>query len=184
MATNRTRVARMFSFSLACMLCAALTHGGELSPLGNGARYELELRDLEGRQVTLADYRGKVVLINFWASWCTPCVREMPGISRLQVAMQDHPFQVIGINVGETAPRARTAATRLDLEFPVLLDTDSTTFRRWGAEVLPTSYIVDPDGVTRLVAFGPLDWDATDVIATLRSLAAAIHPAQPTSAGP
>jgi len=166
-------LAPALSLALALALWPPLSPGGDLSPVADGARRDLVLPDLDGRQVTLDDYRGKVVLINFWASWCTPCVQEMPDIIRLQAAMQDDTFQVIGINVGETARRARAAATRLGLDFPVLLDTDSAVFRRWGTEVLPTSYVVDADGIVRFVAFGPLDWDDPDIIARLQSMVAA-----------
>jgi len=174
------------SLALALALWPPLSPGGDLSPVADGARRDLVLPDLDGRLVTLDDYRGKVVLINFWASWCTPCVQEMPDIVRLQAAMQDDTFQVIGINVGESARRAGTAATRLGLDFTVLLDADSAVFRRWGADVLPTTYIVDAYGVARFVAIGPLDWDDPGIIARLRSLVAAapvIHRAQEPSPG-
>jgi len=172
--------------ALALALWPPLSSGGDLSPVADDTRREFVLPDLDGQRVALGDYRGKVVLINFWASWCTPCVREMPAIVHLQAAMQDSPFQVIGINVGETPRRARTAANRLGLDFPVLLDTDSAVFKNWGAEVLPTTYVLDAEGVTRLVAFGPLDWDAPDIVTRLRLLAApppASHEAPNTPAG-
>ena len=171
--------ALILSIALILALWPPVSVGGDLSPVTEGARRDLVLPDLDGQPVTLDAYRGKVVLINFWASWCTPCVQEMPAIVGLHAAMQDAPFQVIAINVGETARRARTAATRLGLEFPVLLDRDSEVFRRWGAEVLPTSYIVDAHGVARFVAFGPLDWDSPDIIASVRSLLTTAPSTQP-----
>lgn len=157
--------------ALTCLLWPAAAPGGELAPSPEHARHELHLPDLEGRPVSLDDYRGKVVLINFWASWCTPCVEEMPDLMRLQTAMRDLPFQVIGVNVAENPRRVRTAARRMKLEFPVLLDRDSATFDAWGAEILPTSYVLDTNGRRRYLALGPLDWDDPDIVDTLRVLA-------------
>ena len=148
---------------------------GVLEADPDGRRPELQLPDLEGHTVDLGQYRGRVVLVNFWASWCTPCVEEMPDILRLKAAMRDTPFAVIGVNVAEARLRARTATQRMGLDFPVLLDRDQAAFRAWGAEVLPTSYVLDVDGRIRYVAQGPLDWDDTAIVAKLKALAA--HPA-------
>ena len=148
---------------------------------GDPAATPVELPDqvcFEGHTVDLGQYRGRVVLVNFWASWCTPCVEEMPDILRLKAAMRDTPFAVIGVNVAEARLRARTATKRMGLDFPVLLDRDQAAFRAWGAEVLPTSYVLDVDSRIRYVAQGPLDWDDTAIVAKLKALAAetaAVH---------
>ena len=160
------------SATLALALWTTAAPAGALETDPDGRRPGLLLPDLEGRTVDLGDYRGRVVLVNFWASWCTPCVREMPGILQLEAAMRDHPFAVIGVNVAEARLRARTAAQRLGLDFPVLLDRDQAAFRAWGAEVLPTSYVLDVDGRIRYVAQGPLDWDDAAIVGKLKALAA------------
>jgi peroxiredoxin len=166
------------SAMLALALWTTVAPAGALESDPDGRRPELQLPDLEGRTVDLGQYRGRVVLVNFWASWCTPCVEEMPGILRLEEAMRDHPFAVIGVNVGEARLRVRTATHRLGLDFPVLLDRDQAAFRAWGAEVLPTSYVLDVDGRIRYIAQGPLDWDDAAIVAKLKALAAekaAVH---------
>ena len=150
----------------------AAAPAGALETDPDGRRPGLLLPDLEGRTVDLGDYRGQVVLVNFWASWCSPCVEEMPGILHLEAAMRDTPFAVIGVNVAEARLRVRTAAQRLGLDFPVLLDRDQAAFRAWGAEVLPTSYVLDVDGRIRYVAQGPLDWDDAAIVGKLKALAA------------
>ena len=167
----RQLLSGLLSAALTCLLWPAAAPGGELAPSPEQARHTLRLPDLDGRTVSLDDYRGKVVLVNFWASWCTPCVEEMPDLMRLQSAMRDLPFQLLGVNVAENPRRVRTAARRMKLSFPVLLDRDSATFDGWGAEILPTSYVLDGSGRRRYLALGPLDWDDPDIVDTLRALA-------------
>lgn len=147
------------------------TGAGELSPAASQQRPNLRLPDLEGRQRQLDEYRGQVVLVNFWASWCTPCLDEMPSIQRLAAAMQGTPFAVIGVNVGEGERRVRAMAERLGLGFPVLLDQDSAVFNQWGATVLPTTYVLDGEGVVRYLGRGPLEWDSGDVVEMLKGIA-------------
>jgi thiol-disulfide isomerase/thioredoxin len=123
----------------------------------------LELDDLEGKPHRLADYRGKVVLINFWATWCKPCRDEMPSIERLRVALEKRPFAVLAVNVGEGPGAARTFAASLPLGFPLLLDRDTRASRAWGARILPATFVVDAGGVARLSYFGELDWAKPEV---------------------
>ena len=144
---------------------------GELSEITNlSSPRELNLPDLFGQQRSLDEFSSKVLLVNFWASWCTPCLEEMPGIQRLAGILRDKPFAVIGVNVGETQRRVQVTAKRLDIEFTVLLDRDSTVFKDWGASVLPTSYILDRDGRVRYLGLGPLEWDRGDIVKLLQEL--------------
>ncbi len=110
--------------------------------------------------------------MTFWASWCSPCIEEMPGIQRLATTMSDQPFTVIGVNVGEGERRAKAAAARLGIGFPVLLDRDSTVFKAWGADVLPTAYLLDRSGQIRYIARGPVEWDRDDIIGMLKQMTA------------
>ena len=157
--------------ALVLALAPGMTSAAELTPVPALPPAPLGLVDLDGRRVDLAALRGEVVLVNFWASWCRPCVDEMPGILRLQQQLRDQPFRVVGINVGEAERRVRTAARRMRLDFTILLDNDSVTFGAWGGQVLPTSFILDRIGRIRFRAVGPLDWDDRDIVATLRRLA-------------
>ncbi len=151
---------------------------GLLSPAPAAAPLELRLPDLEGRVRSLDEFRGKVVLVSFWASWCSPCLEEMPSIQRLAAELRDKPFVVIGVNVGEGRPRVRTMVRRLGIEFPVLLDQDSAVFERWGALILPTTYVLDTEGVVRFVGRGPLEWDAAEVIHILAGVVG-VEPGEP-----
>jgi peroxiredoxin len=130
----------------------------------------LELADLDGKTHRLADYRGKAVLLNFWATWCEPCREEMPSIERLRAQLAGKPFAVLAVNVGESAEKARAFATTMPLGFPLLLDRDIKVSRAWGARVLPATYLIGADGVARFSYLGQLDWAAPEVRAVVEKL--------------
>jgi peroxiredoxin len=144
---------------------------GELLEVPVALRPGLTLPDLSGQQRNLDEFAGKVLLVNFWASWCRPCIEEVPGIQRLIEAMGKKPFAVIGVNVGEGQRRVQAAVKRLRMEFPILLDEDSTEFKSWGANVLPTAYVLDGSGRVRYIGRGPVEWDRADIIEMLGELA-------------
>jgi peroxiredoxin len=148
---------------------------GELSEAPVALRLALDLPDLFGQQRNLDEFVGKVLLVNFWASWCRPCIEEVPGIRRLIEAMAETPFAVIGVNVGEAERRVQATAKRLRMEFPILLDKDSATFKGWGATVLPTAYILDGSGRVRYIGRGPVEWDRVEIIELLVQLAEQPH---------
>lgn len=154
------------------LLCPLPAPAAELSQVPTALAPGVELPDIAGKQRSLGEFTGRVVLVTFWASWCRPCVEEMPSIRRLAEAMTDAPFAVVGVNVGEGERRVQAAAGRLGIGFPVLLDEDSATFADWGADVLPTAYVLDGFGRIRYVARGPLEWDRDDIIERLKRLAA------------
>ena len=146
-----------------------LARAGEISVTAE-SRPELRLADLKGRDWELDELRGKVVLVNFWASWCSPCLEEMPSIQRLSAGLRGQPFAVIGVNVGESQGRVKAVAKQLGIDFPVLLDSDGAVFQRWGGGVLPTSYVLDQDGVVRFLGRGPLEWDGTEAVTAMEGL--------------
>jgi len=148
-----------------------LANAGELNEITDGPKVQLSLPDLDGRVRDLGEFSDKVVLVNFWASWCLPCLEEMPSIRRLAEEMADKPFAVIGINVGEAKGRVQATVKRFDIDFPVLLDKDSKVFKAWGATVLPTTYVIDRRGRVRYVGRGPLEWDGADMIELMMQLA-------------
>lgn len=152
---------------------------GELTEVAAARAPALDLPDLDGQTRSLDEFAGKVLVVNFWASWCSPCIQELPSLQRLASAMRDHPFALVTVNVGESARRARTALQRAGVDFTVLLDAGSTAFAAWGANVFPTTYVLDPDGRIRYLGRGPLDWDRDDIIAALRALARAEAAAPP-----
>lgn len=141
-----------------------------------------ELQDLGKQSRRLADYRGKVVLVNFWASWCPSCVVEMPTLQRLQNAMAGKPFTVLAVDVGESAAKVWSFTSRLDLHFPVLLDPEGDTASDWQVDTYPSSFLIDAKGVVRYVAVGERHWDDPGILQTVRTL---IEPSkQPSSPSP
>jgi thiol-disulfide isomerase/thioredoxin len=148
---------------LALALVAAPVLAQSLKPWSGGATPSLELVDLEGKKHRLSDYRGKVVLVNFWATWCVPCRDEMPSIERLRASLEGRRFAVLAVNLAEPEPRIRKFLEQVPVGFPVLLDRDTQTTRAWQAKVLPATYIVAPDGVIRYRHIGELDWSKPEV---------------------
>ena len=135
----------------------------ELKPWAGGATPPLELADLRGKKHSLADYRGKVVLVNFWATWCEPCREEMPSMERLRVSLAGRPFSVLAVNLAEPESRISKFLDAVPVGFPILLDRDTKTTRAWQAKVLPATYIVGPDGAIRYRHLGELDWSKPEV---------------------
>ncbi len=131
----------------------------------------LRLEDLQGNIRDLRDFRGKVVLVNFWASWCPPCRIELPSMWRLKNKLRQEPFEIIAVNMAE--PKRDIIAflpKRLQQSFVVLLDKDGATLNRWRVYALPTSYIIDPQGRIRYVLYGEAKWDAASKIRKIRAL--------------
>ncbi len=160
---------RFLAGVLLLALCAT-GHPEALRPWTGGAAPALELADLEGSVHRLADYRGKAVLVNFWATWCAPCRAEMPSIERLRRAMEGRPFAVLAVNVGESGRVARDFAEKLPVAFTVLLDRDARVSRAWGARVLPATFLIGPDGAIRYSYLGDLDWSSDEVRRRIETL--------------
>lgn len=112
---------------------------------------------------TLPDYKGKVVLVNFWASWCPPCIFEMPELKRLKKHFADRPFEILAINVGEKKYKVRKFSKLIKLDLPVLLDTASETFDDWGVKTLPTSFLIDSRGQIRHRVRGNPGWETEEI---------------------
>ncbi|HKJ71620.1 MAG TPA: TlpA disulfide reductase family protein [Gammaproteobacteria bacterium] len=128
---------------------------------------------LDGKTYRLSDLRGKVVLINFWASWCPPCRQEIPSMQRLYEDLQGQPFQVLAVNVGEREPTVFSFARgELDTEltFPILLDPDAGVIDKYPAKGLPTSFLVDRQGRIAYKAVGGRDMTSDAFAGTVRKL--------------
>jgi thiol-disulfide isomerase/thioredoxin len=152
-------------------LCAMSAQAQPLKPWTGGATPALELATLDGKTQRLEDFRGRVVLVNFWATWCEPCREEMPSIEKLRRSLDARRFAVIAVNVAEGPRAAAGFMEKMGLAgFNVLLDRDLKTSRTWGARVLPATFIVDPAGKVRYSYYGALDWSRPDVRARIQEL--------------
>ncbi|MEW5881095.1 MAG: TlpA disulfide reductase family protein [Pseudomonadota bacterium] len=143
----------------------------ELKPWsGVPAAPPIALNTLDGVPLALSDLRGKVVVVNFWATWCEPCVEEMPSMQRLREKLRGEPFEILGVNYQEGAPRIRAFLQKVPVDFPIVRDTDGGVARAWNARVFPSSYVIDADGRIRYALVGSIDWSAPAVEKTLREL--------------
>jgi thiol-disulfide isomerase/thioredoxin len=133
---------------------------------------DFALADLDGRSVRLSDLRGQVVLVNFWATWCPPCRREMPSLERLTRKMKNQPFVALAVNVGEDPDLVFAFTGQLEPmpTFPILFDKDSVVLRRYPVKGLPTSFILDREGRIIYRAIGGREFDNPEMVATLQSL--------------
>jgi peroxiredoxin len=116
------------------------------------------LKDLSGNEVSLEDYRGKVILINFWATWCLPCRIEMPSMEKLYAKFNNDGFTILAIDMLEDADGVRAFKEEYKLNFPILLDSDGSVAQFYGVMSIPTTYIVDREGYIIGGAIGARDW--------------------------
>jgi len=152
------------------MLAGATAHAAELKAVDAPPPSALELSDISGRVHRLSDYRGRVVLVNFWATWCEPCREEMPSLDRLQKQLGTRSFVVLAVNVDEPEARIAKFLSAMPLDFPVLLDAGSKLTRAWKVRVLPASFVIGPDGRARYTVTGELDWSAPAVVERIAKL--------------
>ena len=133
---------------------------------------QLKAQDLAGATRTLADYHGKVVLLNFWASWCPPCLREMPSMERLRVKMAGRPLAIVAVDSAETREEVDAFLAKMRVGFPVLLDPDGGNTKRWKVFALPTTFLLDASGRIRHVLTGPTEWDEGEALSKIEALLA------------
>jgi thiol-disulfide isomerase/thioredoxin len=153
----------LLAVALATGCAAAWAAGGTLKPWSGGPTPPLALRDLAGKEHRLEDYRGKVVVLNFWATWCDPCREEMPAMQRLQAKLAGRPFAILAVDYGEGAPRIGEFLKKVPVRFTVLLDRDTSAATAWKVKVLPTTLVIDAEQKIRFVAVGDIGWDTPPV---------------------
>lgn len=154
----------------ALMLVAGLAAAKDLKPWDGDRTPPLELKDLSGRMHRLADYRGKVVLINFWATWCEPCRDEMPAMQALKSRLGGKPFEVLAVNVAESEVRVEDFLRKMALDFTVLHDRDSAVMKAWRVKALPASFVVGPNGRIHYSFTGDFEWADDKVVKALTDL--------------
>jgi len=173
---------RFFSaLSLLTLLCMApaaaqlplpeLSH--ELTRLSTPIQApDFQLEDMDGEKYSLESYRGKVVILNFWATWCPPCRREIPSMEALHQAFRDEAFAILAINEWETEDHVFAFMGQLAVEpgFPILFDLDSEVAQSFGVKGLPTTLLLDPQGRIVYRAVGGRDFDHPEVKKTIRAL--------------
>jgi thiol-disulfide isomerase/thioredoxin len=144
-----------------------------LQPLKEGTEIvDFELQDLSGVSRRLSDFRGKVVFLNFWATWCGPCRFEMPSMEKLYKRLKDEGLEIVAVNLQEDRSSVEQFVDEYGLSFPVLLDTTGRIGATYGARSIPTTYIVDREGLVIAGTIGTREWDTEDYVRFFEKLLA------------
>ena len=126
---------------------------------------------LDGKKVGLGDYRGKVVFLNIWATWCPPCREEMPSMEKLYQELKGEDFEILAVSIDTSGVKAVAPfAKEYRLSFPILLDPEGTIKPLYGITGVPESFIINKDGRIEKIVIGPLDWATPDVVRFFRNL--------------
>ena len=137
---------------------AALANYVEEAPRPGFRAPRFEAPALDGTRHRLSELKGRTVLLNFWASWCPPCVTEMPDLDRLQAAFPVTQFTVVGLSTDRNAEAAAGFLRETPVSFPILLDERQRIMRDYGVRGLPTTFLIDAEGTVVEVLHGPREW--------------------------
>jgi len=126
---------------------------------------------LDGKMVSLTDYRGKVVFLNIWATWCPPCRKEMPSMEKLYQQLKGEDFEILAVSVDTAGATAVGPFMKeLNLSFPALLDTRGTVQNLYGTTGLPESFIIGRNGIIEKIVIGPTEWSTPEMVRFFRDL--------------
>jgi thiol-disulfide isomerase/thioredoxin len=130
----------------------------------------LSLETLDGGRMELEDHLGRVVVLNFWATWCPPCVEEIPSLERLRELRHDRGLEVLSVDVGEKPGEVRAFLEDKPVNYPVALDPEAAAFKAWNSYAFPTTFILDREHRIRYAVFGAFAWDAQEVLDAVDAL--------------
>ncbi len=174
---------RTACIGIALLVAAASARAAKVG----AAAPDFSLTSRDGKQSALSGHKGKVLLINFWASWCAPCADELPELNQLAIDERGKEVGVIAINVDKDSGKARALLSQLNLESPaleILWDPDSKAVAAYNPETMPSSFVVDAGGIIRFVHAGFHDRDPKTWRKELKDLLGSPEKAPPGSASP
>jgi peroxiredoxin len=148
----------LFSFS------SAAVAPWEIDEIMGKEAPKFTLRKLSDVKVSLSSFKGKVILINFWATWCRPCKVEMPVLNKLFHKLKDRGFTVLGVSIDRSKKPVQKFLDKIPLDFPILLDSDIDVSRKYKVTRYPTTFIIDREGILREKFFGGKDWMDPEII--------------------
>ncbi len=124
---------------------------------------DFTLKDMEGNSHTLSAYRGRIVFLNFWASWCPPCREEMPSMQKTYTSWDKNKYVMLAVNVDEGREKIKEFARKNGYTFPILIDNGSGVSKKYGIRGIPTTYLIDGKGrmITKVV--GSRDWSLEEI---------------------
>jgi peroxiredoxin len=147
-------IRRAFQATIAAAVLALSLPVAANAPAPNATAPDFTLHGLDGRNLRLAELRGQVVLVNFWATWCGPCREEMPRLDALYQKYRASGFTLLGVNIDDDPRNAAGTAQKLKVSFPVLLDTDKSVSRLYDLGTMPSTVLIDRDGHVRYLHRG------------------------------
>ena len=128
------------------------------------------LKDLNDNVVHLEDYRGKVIFLNFWTTWCPACLVEMPSMEKLHQEFKEKDFVILAVDMQEDSEQVKKFKARFKLSFPILLDTDGVVAAYFGVNAIPVTYFIDRAGYLYAAAMGARDWASEDAFQLIKHL--------------
>jgi peroxiredoxin len=153
----RSIACRLFSLRIVASVAFVVVAGSASSAIApTTPAPDFSLHAMSGPNMRLKDQRGRVVMVNFWATWCAPCQQEMPQLNRLYQKYRSSGFVLLGVNVDDDSSKAADLATKLGITFPVLLDADKTVSKLYDVSTMPSTMLIDRDGKVRYVHRGYL----------------------------
>jgi thiol-disulfide isomerase/thioredoxin len=151
---------------------AALADEESIRSWGDKPTPLLATKSLDGRSVDLKDFRGRVVLVNFWATWCGPCKEELPSFVKLKEKLAGKPFDWIAVNDGESVDTITRYVKRAKLDLPVWIGPEDSASSGWNIRGLPMTFLVDARGHIRYWAYGDRNWSEGESLKLIESLIA------------
>lgn len=158
-------------FALVLMFSTGVSAAGLKPYPADAPTPPLKLKDLQGKVHDLDDYRGQVVLVQFWATYCTPCRKEMPSMNKLMKKMGDTPFKILAVDMGETREEVTRFVKQVKPEFTILMDPSGESIGNWRVFAAPSNFVIDPQGRIRYTLFGGVEWDSDKMVKQLKALA-------------
>ncbi|MCP4493769.1 MAG: TlpA family protein disulfide reductase [Gammaproteobacteria bacterium] len=162
---------RHFLSCVVLLLFAGVVQATNLKPYtGEATAPPLELVDLQGNMHDLSDYKGQIVLLQFWATYCPPCRKEMPSMNRMMEEMGDTKFKILAVDMGESRDEVLAFIEQVKPEFTILMDESGKSIADWQVYAAPSNFIIGLDGKIRYTLFGGVEWDADEMISALKAL--------------
>lgn len=162
----------LFSFCLNHSFVTAQDTLNNITPLvGSTLKAQpFKLIDVNNKLHQLSDYKGKILIVNFWASWCTPCLEEIPAMNRAYMQLRDKNVAMLAINFGEDKETVNQFLKKYPIDFDVLLDESSAMSKDWKINALPTTVIINPRSEVIDTLLGSREWDSEEIIAAVLSI--------------
>jgi peroxiredoxin len=130
---------------------------------------DFQLKDMAARTVSLSSFKGKVVLVSFWATWCPPCRAEMPALNKLYKGYRDKGLVVVAVSTDRKVEYVKDYLGKYPVDFPVLMDSDVKVSRQYGVFSMPTSFLLDKNGIIIKRYLGEEDWNSTEIKSVIKA---------------